>query len=439
METLAVLYLDLVDHPLDENNDGALAGTELIEQLFEDINKQTIFISSKFSLFILMVILSIMGMASETVALIKQGDRSPEVTTIQQQLRQLGYFQTTPTGYFGSITKDAVTRFQQRQGLSTDGIVGIQTQTSLANLVGENSGIIQNASNALKLGVQGDRVRQLQEQLGVAGFYKGTADGVFGSLTEEAVKNFQQAKGLTVDGVVGSQTQAALPAVGGQIVQSNAVVGNTTSNIQVANSAINSSVLKMGAQGDRVRLLQRQLGATGFYNGSADGVFGSLTEEAVKKFQQQQGLTVDGVVGSQTQAALPAVGGSVRENTVANDTNSNFQATASSGVDVKKVQQRLQTLGYFRDPATGEFDLATQEAVKQFQRDNRLRVDGQVGFQTLSALNAPMSKETVKQLQERLRFNGFYQGQVDGLWGPQTQRAVEIARDFHGLRARDLL
>ena len=61
---------------------------------------------------------------------------------------------------------------------------------------------------------------------------------------------------------------------------------------------------RRGSYGDTVTQIQKKLKSWGFYNGEIDGVFGSRTENAVVAFQKQNGLTADGVVGSQTLSAL---------------------------------------------------------------------------------------------------------------------------------------
>ena len=61
---------------------------------------------------------------------------------------------------------------------------------------------------------------------------------------------------------------------------------------------------KRGSYGDTVRQIQEKLTNWGYYSGSIDGVYGSRTEEAVKKFQRKNGLTADGVAGSATLSAL---------------------------------------------------------------------------------------------------------------------------------------
>ena len=65
-------------------------------------------------------------------------------------------------------------------------------------------------SGALRLGSHGKRVADLQRELGAAGFDPGAVDGAFGQHTAMALKAFQRAKNLAVDGVAGSQTWSAL-------------------------------------------------------------------------------------------------------------------------------------------------------------------------------------------------------------------------------------
>jgi peptidoglycan hydrolase-like protein with peptidoglycan-binding domain len=128
------------------------------------------------------------------------------------------------------------------------------------------------------------RVRALQEQLLRAGERPGPVDGRFGPLTEAAVKRFQEGQGLAVDGIVGKATATAL------------------SHHNVAISPGSGYSQPNGSQ--RVRALQKQLLRAGERPGPLDGRFGPLTEAAVKRFQEGQGLAVDGIVGEATGALL---------------------------------------------------------------------------------------------------------------------------------------
>lgn len=65
-----------------------------------------------------------------------------------------------------------------------------------------------------------------------------------------------------------------------------------------------AAVLKQGSTGSVVRTVQTRLKSWGYYTGSVDGIYGSLTVAAVKYFQRVNGLTVDGIVGEKTAAAI---------------------------------------------------------------------------------------------------------------------------------------
>jgi peptidoglycan hydrolase-like protein with peptidoglycan-binding domain len=119
-------------------------------------------------------------------------------------------------------------------------------------------------------------VREVQLRLRTVGYEPGPIDGLFGQLTEAAVRSFQQAHGLAADGVVGPRTDAALRRAG------------TQADLQP------------------VRVIQRQLRTLGYETGPIDGAYGPLTEAAVERFQRDQGLTVNGVPGAQTVARLKA-------------------------------------------------------------------------------------------------------------------------------------
>lgn len=61
---------------------------------------------------------------------------------------------------------------------------------------------------------------------------------------------------------------------------------------------------KYGSRGEEVRTIQTKLKRWGYYNGNVDGIYGSQTMEAVKRFQRKNGLTVDGIAGTKTLQAM---------------------------------------------------------------------------------------------------------------------------------------
>ena len=127
-------------------------------------------------------------------------------------------------------------------------------------------------------------VRDLQEALKALGHDPGPIDGVFGTTTETAVKAFQQARGITADGIVGKVTWI---------------------NIDEADQS--EPVLKMGSTGLPVRRAQKRMSLVGYDVGGVDGRYGTATKGVVKKIQQQRGLAADGVVGLQTWSVIDAL------------------------------------------------------------------------------------------------------------------------------------
>lgn len=145
---------------------------------------------------------------------------------------------------------------------------------------------------SLKPGDSGTQVTLLQKALAALGFSPGKADGTYGPGTTKAVKDFQNSKELTADGIAGPTTISALAqALGGGTGQATSAQAPTTT-------------LKPGDSGTQVTLLQQALATLGYSPGKADGTYGAGTKKAVGAFQKAQGLTADGIVGPRTLAAL---------------------------------------------------------------------------------------------------------------------------------------
>ncbi len=140
----------------------------------------------------------------------------------------------------------------------------------------------------IRSGAAGEAVTRLQNRLKELGYYTGTVDGQFGPGTRTAVAAFQQQNGLEADGIVGTATTEALyaasakPAVTPEPTPAPTPTADTTST-----SAI-----------------QQRLKELGYYSGEVDGLTGPGTKKAVTQFQQQHGLTADGIYGPATAAVL---------------------------------------------------------------------------------------------------------------------------------------
>lgn len=246
---------------------------------------------------------------------VRLGSRGDAVRCVQQTLAAAGYATGPVDGSFGSVTHRAVVQFQSHNGLAVDGLVGPQTAAALG-IWGSTTTPSTPApttpsaptgcaiSSTLRVGSSGSSVRCLQQALAAAGFSPGPVDGSFGGQTRNAVSSYQRSRGLTVDGVAGRQTGTALGIWGTASTPSTpSTPAPTNPPPSTANCTV-STTLRRGATGDQVRCLQRALAAAGFSPGPVDGSFGNQTVNAVTGYQRSKGLTVDGVVGSQTATAL---------------------------------------------------------------------------------------------------------------------------------------
>jgi len=123
----------------------------------------------------------------------QEGFKGEDVRTVQYLVTAQGH-STEEDGVFGPLTKSAVEAFQSSRGLGADGIVGPQTWSQL---------IIQ-----VQQGSNGDAVRAVQSQIHSRGdgANQVAVDGIFGSVTNDAVRAFQTLLGLPADGIVGPQT-----------------------------------------------------------------------------------------------------------------------------------------------------------------------------------------------------------------------------------------
>jgi len=250
---------------------------------------------------------------------LRVGSRGEDVRWVQESINIIRrVYPTIPAltedGSFGPLTLGAVQRFQQTFALVPDGIVGPMTWGKLVDMRnqvsggttmpqppagGGGAGVPQYPGTPIREGSQGQSVRQIQEAINVVRrrfpeIRALNVDGVFGPLTRASVISFQRAKGLTQDGIVGPITWRALMELAAEF--------NAPMNF-------NGTLLTVGSRGEDVRLMQqlltdlsRQHMAIPALN--ADGIFGPLTQGAVRDFQRLFGLNADGIIGPITWARI---------------------------------------------------------------------------------------------------------------------------------------
>lgn len=246
---------------------------------------------------------------------VRLGDRGDEVREVQVCLIAQGLLGGKPDGVCGEQTVEAIKNFQSAIGFEVTGICDEKTfkvlhaaaygkidinefiagKISFDGIDRAESNNLESSDAPLKLGDNNDRVREMQDMLIGLGYLTGTADGIFGQGTETALKKFQAANGLTADGICGAATFQAL---------NNPDLRNTETVPASGEYAEIGSVIKPGMQGPGVKAVQERLIERGYLSGSADGICGEGTVNAIRDFQRSMGLTADGVCGIMTYAAL---------------------------------------------------------------------------------------------------------------------------------------
>jgi len=226
------------------------------------------------------------------------------VKHIQKRLWFLGYFigNLGADGYLGPLTHEAIKKFQKDHELKEDGEVDIITWTRLVEMVKHIQFALKHLNHSCD--VNGDTDEK----------------------TATATKSFQTAKSLKADGICGPLTV--------------------------------SEIMKT------TKRIQRHLSGLGFDIGKAgvDGKFGLFTENATKEFQKEVGMESNGVFCQNTLGKMQEW--------------------------VKKIQTELIKRKYSCGDvgADGVYGYLTQSAVKSFQKDNNLVVDGIAGKVTRSKL-----------------------------------------------------
>jgi len=320
--------------------------------------------------------------------------------------------------------------------------------------------------STLEFGSRGSAVLKLQKALLAVGFDPNGTDGKFGRGTENAVKAYQRARGLTVDGKAGNLTQTRLYS------EAEGSGGSSGSGSGSGTETTNPNTLKYGDSGSRVSEMQTALKKLGYYTGTVDGRFGAGTQRAVIAFQKANGLKADGLAGTRTLELLYEKANASSSGSSGNGSSSDasgFTRTLRrgyTGSDVKAVQNRLKALNYYTGTVDGVYGSGSITAVKAFQRSNGLSVDGLVGRQTYnrlmssSAVAAPSSGssgssggsdssgessgyvtlrsgdtgEAVRKLQKALQKLN-YNVSADGTYGPLTVNAVKEFQRINGLTA----
>ena len=383
----------------------------------------------------LIVILTILTLAAALLPLtaqavtLKEGNRSQSVEALQQALKSKGYFSATSTGYYGDITAAAVKSYQKAQGLNADGVAGEDTLTALG-LISDAQAIktgTVNISEGLNLRygpsasdtllcelADGESVSILSENGGwykirtsfdIEGYvYKSYISASGGSSASSSVQqgkvnvdtklNVRSGPGTSYSakGYLTNNTSVTISEILNgwyKISTSSGITGYCSADYITitGENSDSSSQSKQGVVKVNTRLTVRSgpgtsYSAKGYLNNNASvtiletssGWHKITTPSGMSGYASADYITITG----ENNPSSPSEGDS--------SAPSETLKYGMSSNDVVKLQKRLKELGYFSANCTGYFGSITLTAVKSFQRENSLDVDGIAGPLTLKAL-----------------------------------------------------
>lgn len=345
---------------------------------------------------------------------------------IQSQLTAKGYSTNGVDGSFGKGSRRAIATWQRDTGRSVTGYL-TAAEAKVLNVGGGSSQPVvvsddkapsvvtaeAAARTEYNLGLsRADRV-MVQQQLIAKGYLRGSADGIFGSGTRNAIGAWQKAGKATVTGYLTGDQVKALRA------QSAATSAPPASETAVDRARIEEGLLSL-SRAERVTI-QRQLTALGFDTHGADGVFGAGTRNAIARWQAANKLTGTGYLdadqllklrGQASTGAKPVVDSDAAawEAARAKNTVAAYRAYLDAwpkGANAENARQRIEALG-------GPSD-AQIEAWKAGE----------------AALGMDTTTRTL--VETRLTNAGYKPGKVDGVFDANTRAALKAYQKAKGL------
>ena len=348
----------------------------------------------------LFIILLPNQIAKANVKVLKYGDREPEVITLKENLKTLGFLNLkNPNNYFGVQTREAVTEFQSHYGLEVDGIAGPATQTKINEIIDSP---FQNGRRHV------DTI-QLKKDLDFLG-YKAFSNptNYYGVQTQALVEAFQKDNKLPISGIADSVTRQKIK--------------------ELANGP-----MFYGLRRDDVITLKQNLKTLGFLDlKNPNNYFGIQTREAVRSFQTHYQIKADGVAGVTTQKKIKEV------------LDSPFQ-NGRRHPDTIQLKKDLDFLGYkaFSNP-TDFYGVQTKALVESFQEYYDLPVSGIADHITRQRIkdlvNGPMfsglRRDDVITLKDNLTTLGFENFKnPNNYYASRTEKAVKDFQRYFQLSA----
>ena len=331
---------------------------------------------------------------------LQYGVRSTEVKEFKLDLVKLGFADwANPTTYFGSGTVSAVEDFQDFYGLPITGTGDEATLDQIETIL----------SSPMQLGARSNEIRQMKEELVAIGFADWSSpSNYFGAETENAVKDFQSAYSLAVNGIVDEVTLAKIEEV-------------------------KNAPLEYGLRRGDVVDFKEDLMNTGFgtHWNNPTNYFGPDTVNVVEEFQAYYGLTVTGKGDEATLDQIESV------------LSSPYQA-GNRSEEILNLKLDMVDLGFahWSNP-TNYYGSETEAVVREIQEHYSLAINGIVDEVTFNRLEEETSdllrygqrSDEVQSFKENLIKTGFgtHWNNPTNYFGPDTVTVVEEFQSFYGL------
>ncbi len=333
----------------------------------------------------------------------------------------------------GIFTVDGVTYDFGKSGA----LIGKAKPTTATTAAGTQA--TTAASQSLKPGMRGDEVTAVQQRLRELGYMGAKATGYYGNKTEEAVKKFQQAVGLTPDGIVGPGTKAKLFAADAPKFTTTAKTTTTKPT-----TATTKPALEQGMSGKEVTAAQGRQRELGYMGAKATGYFGKKTTEALKAFQKAVGLTADGILGEATKEKLFASDAPKMTTTTATTATTTTTAPPTTTTTAVTTAPTTSGTGTGQTESTSAVTTSTPADEISTTVETTTTVPPTPIEQLLSSttedfsalyveLEFGTSGQAVTDLQQRLTDLGYYSGNVDGYYGIFLQMAVSQFQLISGM------
>ncbi len=343
------------------------------------------------------------------------GDNSTPIIQLKKDLTKLGFgnFPSNPSSAYGNVTENVVVDFQRYYGLTDHGETDETTLTSLAI----------NLSSPYQSGNSGNYIVELKENLTLLGYgnFPQKPSSVYGSVTTNVVKNFQESQSLVINGIADEVTLAKID----ELLTNNEL----------------TLPYKDGDSGLPIIQLKNDLTKLGFGNfpSNPSDKYGPVTSGVIADFQEYYGLHTDGITDESTLAKIEEI-------------LSSPYRDGQRGPHIVELKENLTLLGFgnFPDSPSQAYGSVTSSIVREFQKSENLVVNGIADEVTLNRINDLLAKYELSipyedgdqgppiiQLKKDLTKLGFgnFPSNPSDKYGPVTSTVVADFQEYYGLHA----